>query len=216
MDLDQALLSRRSIRCFRPDPVPREVLRGLLERARWSPSWANSQCWQVYAVTGEPLERLKASLHLMEANECNSRPDFRMPSRKWPGPMQEYSQALIRALNEVRSGQPAGEPGSRRDFFGAPCLVLLAVDKTLVPEYACFDSGLFAQAFCLAGHGQGLGTCILAMAVRHPDILRKLLPDAADKAFVIGIAVGYPEPEAPINTFERPRAALADFVTWVD
>lgn len=216
MDLAQALRSRRSIRWYRPDPVPPEAVRELLDQARWSPSWANSQSWQVYVVTGAALDRLKAAHHQMESNETQSRPDFRMPARKWPEPMQEHSQSLIRALGAVRSGHPASESAGVRDFFGAPCLALLAVDRTLVPEYACFDAGLFAHAFCLAAHGLGLGTCIVAMAVRHPDLLRKLLPDAADKAFVIGITLGYPEPEAPINTFERPRAGLDELVTWVE
>ncbi len=148
----------------------------------------------------------------MESNESVPQPDFRMPNRKdWPEALQAHSQSLIRVLSGLRSQDHAG----MRDFFGAPCLILLAVDATLVADYAGIDTGLFVQSLCLAAHAKGLGTCILAMAVRHPDQIRKLLPDAGGKSFVIGVALGYPEPEAPINTFERPRAGLEDFVTWV-
>jgi nitroreductase len=88
------------------------------------------------------------------------------------------------------------------------------VDRSLVPDYACFDAGIFVQSLCLAAHARGLGTCIMARAVRRPELLRELLPGSAGQAFVMGIALGYPDGEAPINRFDRPRAALEDLVTW--
>jgi nitroreductase len=215
MELETALRTRRSIRCYKSDPVPREVIRSLLDQARWSPSWANSQCWQVQVVTGEALDRLKSALRLLESNEMPPHPDFRMPDRsQWPEALREHSQALIRELDLARRLEPAAEAASRREFFDAPCLVLVGVDHTLVPDYACFDAGAFVQSFCLAAHAQGLGTCILAMAVRHPELLRQELPGTGHLAFVVGVALGYPDLEAPINTFERPRARLDDFVHW--
>jgi nitroreductase len=214
MELEKVLRTRRSIRSYKPDPVPREVVRGLLDQARWTPSWANSQCWQVYVVAGAALKRLKAAQRRSQG-EGLPRPDFRMPDPAWPAALQAHRETLVQALNHARDLEPAGASAAMGDFFGAPCLLLLAVDARLIPDYACFDTGLFVQSLCLAAHDQGLGTCILAMAVRHPDLLRKLLPDAEGKAFVIGIALGYPEPEAPINNFDRPRAELDEFVTWV-
>ena len=92
----------------------------------------------------------------------------------------------------------------------------MAVDRALVPDYACFDAALFVQSLRPAAHDRGLGTCILAMAVRHPDLLRQELPGAGDQAFVAGIALGYPQDQAAVNTFQRPRADLETFVTWVD
>ena len=217
MDLETAIRTRRSIRCFKPEPVPPETVRALLDQARWSPSWANSQCWQVHVAAGPALDRLKGALRLLESNELPPRPDFRMPDRsQWPEALVEHSQTLIREIELARELQPETEATSRQEFFGAPCLVLVSVDRTLVPDYACFDAGLFVQAFCLAAHAKGLGTCILAMAVRHPDLLRQELPGTAGQAFVAGIALGYPEPEAPINTFQRYRARLEDFVHWVE
>jgi len=50
MDLMEAIKGRRSMRKYRPDPVPEEALRALLEAVRWSPSWANTQCWEVIVV----------------------------------------------------------------------------------------------------------------------------------------------------------------------
>jgi nitroreductase len=95
-------------------------------------------------------------------------------------------------------------------------VLFFAAEKGLASDYVLFDSGLIVQSVCLAAHDKGLGTCIMAMAVRYPDALRELLPEAADKQFVIGVALGYPDNEAPVNRFERPRAQLEEFVTWAN
>jgi nitroreductase len=50
MDLMEAVRGRRSIRKYKPDPVPEEVFRTLMEAVRWAPSWANTQCWEVIAI----------------------------------------------------------------------------------------------------------------------------------------------------------------------
>jgi nitroreductase len=214
MELEACLHSRRSIRAYRAESVPREIIREVLDQARWSPSWANTQCWNVYVVTGEALARLKEEQRQAEATGAPSQPDFRMPDRNWPEPLKTYNQSLINALGAVHSGDQAYRFAGMEDFSSAPCLLLVAVDRTLVPDYACFDVGIFVQSLCLAAHAKGLGTCIMARAVRHPELLRKLLPDAADRAFVIGVAMGYPDEDASINQFERPRADLEDMVTW--
>jgi nitroreductase len=50
MDLMEAIKGRRSIRKYKSDPVPEEIFRSVMEAVRWSPSWANTQCWEVIAV----------------------------------------------------------------------------------------------------------------------------------------------------------------------
>jgi nitroreductase len=216
MELEVSLRTRRSIRAYQAVPVPHELIREVLDQACWSPSWANTQCWNVYAVTGDALERLKEGQRQAEASGAPSQPDFRMPDRNWPEPLKTYNKSLINAIAAGRSGDQAYRFAGMEDYFGAPCLLLVAVDRTLVPDFACFDAGIFVQSLCLAAHAKGLGTCIMARAVRHPESLRKLLPDAADRAFIIGVALGYPDVDAPINRFERPRAALEDLVTWIE
>ena len=50
MDLIDAIKGRRSIRKYRPDPVSEEVLQKVMDALRWTPSWANTQCWEVIVV----------------------------------------------------------------------------------------------------------------------------------------------------------------------
>ena len=59
MDVKEAVLARRSIRAFNPEPVPREVLEEIMENALWAPSWGNTQPWRLTLIGGETLEKIK-------------------------------------------------------------------------------------------------------------------------------------------------------------
>ena len=78
------------------------------------------------------------------------------------------------------------------------------------------DIGLIIQTICLLAHDKGIGTCIMAMAVRNPGLLRKILSIPADRKIVIGVAMGYPDEDFPLNNFERKRADIDEYVKWVD
>jgi len=217
MDLETAIRERRSIRAYKPDPVPQDLIREILDEARWSPSWANTQCWHVHAVTGKALKRIKAALREAERDAAPAKPDFRMQATPWPEAQRERTQALMKEIMAARRTAD-GETGAPDpyDFFGAPCLLLADVDTAIAPDYACFDAGLFTQTLCLAAHARGLGTCIMARTVRRPEVLRSVLPRTDGRSFVIAIALGWPDPKAPINAFPRERAPLAESVTWSD
>jgi nitroreductase len=100
-------------------------------------------------------------------------------------------------------------------FFDAPAAVLVAVDRELALEYAMLDVGIFLQTFCLLAHDRGLGTCIMAAMVSYPDIARELFSISENKLFVMGAALGWPDPDAPVNRFERKRGQPDEFVCWV-
>jgi nitroreductase len=218
MELGDVIRSRRSIRKFRTDPVPESMVREILDEARWAPSWTNTQCWDLYVVTGAPLERIKAANVAMFDAAAISTPDGPMPGREWPERYAERTRRMMaRRLPTVGASETGAAPEpalSMPALYGAPCLLAFTVDKALMTEYACFDTALMVENVCLAAYGRGLGTCIMAMAVRDPDALRELLPGAAEKQFVIGVALGYPDQEDPVNRFERPRAPLEELVTW--
>ena len=213
MEFEQALRERRSIRAFKPDPVPEELIREILEAARWSPSWANTQAWHVFVASGETLTKLKSAAPTPATGEAPADPDFRMP-REWPPQLAARTKQLsfLRDAFAATGGEAALAPAN---FYGAPCVLYFTTEPAIESDYLLFDSGLLVQSVCLAAHDKGLGTCIMAMAVRDPEALRPALPGAADQRFVIAVALGYPDGEAPINRFERRRAQLEEFVAWV-
>ena len=212
MEFEQVLRERRSIRAFKPDPVPAELIREILEAARWSPSWANTQAWHVFVACGETLAKLSAAAQTPPAGEAPAGPDFRMP-REWPPHLAERTKQLF-ALSSAFAPPVPGATRTPADFWGAPCVLYFSTERTVESDYLLFDSGLLVQSVCLAAYDRGLGTCIMAMATRDPDTLRAVLPGAADQRFVIAVALGYPDGEASINRFERGRVPLDEFVTW--
>ena len=212
MEFEQTLRERRSIRAFKSDPVPEELIREILKGARWSPSWANTQAWHVFVASGETLAKLRSAGQTPATGEAPAGPDFRMP-REWPPQLAARTEELFELRNAF-AASGSGAALAPADFYGAPCVLYFTSERAIESDYLLFDSGLLVQSICLAAHDRGLGSCIMAMAVRDPDTLRLALPGAADQRFVIAVALGYPDGEAPINRFERRRAQLEEFVTW--
>jgi len=215
MQVSHAIRERRSARAFLAEPVDAETVGQIIDLAKWAPSWANTQSWNAYVVTGEPLERLKASLAEKAERQDPAAPDIPAPS-EWP----EYLSTRMnirRPPSEIggaaESMRPTGP--SVWDLYGAPCLVLLAVDAAVELAYGCFDAGLFAQTFCLAAEDRGFATCIMATAVRYGEILHAEIPDAEGKRFVVGIALGFIDHTAVINRSERNRVELEEVATFV-
>lgn len=220
MELRKAITERRSIRCFKSDPVPEEVIRGILEEARWAPSWGNTQPWEFYVVTGKVLELFKRGNRQRCIDGVAPSPEVPMPEA-WPEAQKKRYVGVGRhVLSSLSIARDDAEGRNRYyadmfDLFGAPCLILTCIDRTLLIEYAMLDVGLVNQTICLLAHERGLGTCILAAAVRYPQHLREYVPVPESKTIVIGTAIGYPDWDSPVNRFERDRAPLDELVSWV-
>jgi nitroreductase len=167
----------------------------------------------VFVVTGERLERIRAAYRQRADARVERHFEIARPCPDWPPELAARTKALMDARAAV-SDEGGGAPASA-DFFGAPCLLLFAIDARLQPEYACFDTGVLVQTVCLAAQARGLGTCIMASAVAYPDVLHELLPGADGRRFVVGVALGVPDHASPVNRFCRPRAPLGELATFV-
>lgn len=214
MDVETAIRERRSVRQFADEAVAEESIQELLDTARWAPSWANTQSWSIFVVTGTALAKLRGAYREKADSKAERHFDIPPHTPDWPPHMRARTQQLLATRQAATGTAPTFPPAFPADFFGAPCVVFFAVDERLQREYACFDAGLLVQTFCLAAHGKGLGTCIMAMAVAYEDVLHELLPQARDKRFVVGVALGVPDWKAPVNRFERQRAGLEELVFW--
>ncbi len=90
-------------------------------------------------------------------------------------------------------------------FFGAPAVVYLVIDGRLNVPYSCLDVGSIGTTLCYAAAQEGLGTIYLAAGDAFPDLVKKALSIPEDKKIVIGIAIGYPHPDAPASLFRSDR-----------
>ncbi len=221
MELEAAVRGRRSIRKFSERKVPGILVEEILEAARWAPSWGNTQPWEFTVLTGAPLEAFREANERMFSQGLAAAPDIPMPE-SWPAALKarygELGRTMLDLLGIDRADQDARNRLYARmaGLFGAPCLIVAAIPRGVAVEYAMLDVGLVVQTICLLAHARGLGTCIMAAAVRYPDALRKVASIPDDRRIVAAVAVGYPDPEYPLNRIERKRADLREIVRWVD
>jgi nitroreductase len=210
MDLIEAIGSRRSIRGFKPDPVPKKVLEQLIEISRWSPSGSNSQPWEFTVLGGKALELVKDRL-LKDMKISKAHPDIPYPPM--PEPYRSRQRDLLQAQTAYR--QPGETPDSSAGgrFFDAPTAIIVSVDKEISPR-AFMGLGMVAQTIALAALNFGLGTCIMSMVTYWPEVYRESFAIPDSKIIAFGIAIGYPDMAAAINNFPRTREPLDSFVRW--
>jgi nitroreductase len=221
MELVAAIKERRSIRKFKAQDVPKSVITEVLEVARWSPSWGNTQPWDLYVLTGKALASVKEiNLRKTMAGEPISS-DVPM-LEKWPDAMKARYGELGKVVLSAQGIKREDTEGRNKyyhnmiTFFDAPCLILASISRDNLVEYQMLDIGLIAQTLCLAAHDKGLGTCLLAAAARYPAEIRKIAAIPDDKRIIVGVALGYPDLSFPLNNFERERAKVSEFVHWAE
>ncbi len=227
MEVIEAIRSRRSIRSFKPDPVPRKVLEKLLDTCRWAPSASNTQPWGIAVLGGKVIEEYKDRIvEKLKAEWDTATLSFKNVSPDIPQPrlFEPYLQRAMAIRARIDRHQfPPGTRGldEKRHayllyggrFYGAPNGIILYTEKALCPK-AIFEVGLLAQTICLAAPGYGLDTCIMTEVVYWPDITRELLGIPESKLIVVGIAIGYTDTRHLVNTFERTREPLDTFTQW--
>jgi len=221
MELKEAIRNRRSIRQFLPKPVPEEMIRELIADSLWAPSWGNTQPWEIVVVTGDKLSEFrKQNQEALLAGKA-AQTDVPMP-KVWPEAyLNRYKDLGKRVLSSIGIAREDKEARLQHfvkmfGLFEAPAIILVTVDKALALEYAMLDAGILLQTFCLLAHDKGLGTCIMAAIVNYPEIVRELFSIPAKKTIVMGAILGWPDPQAAVNRFERQRGTLDEFVRWVN
>ena len=221
MELQDAIRGRRSIRKFLTKPVPRKMIDNLIADGLWAPSWGNTQPWEIVTVTGEPLEKFKQQNREALLSGKSSQPDIPMP-QVWPDACKmrysELGKSVLESLSIARGDNEARLRHFAHMFglFDAPAIILVTIDKELLTEYAMLDVGIFLHGFCLLAHDRGLGTCMMAVIVSYPEIIRELFSVPENKRIVMGAALGWPDPDTPVNSFERKRGTLEEFNIWVE
>ena len=219
MDAVTCIETRQSIRAFLKDPVPEEMLREVVEVAMWSPSYKNTQPWEVMIVSGKKKEALSAML--IDLLDKGSRPTPDIPEPvKWP----ETQQARINRLFEKRkkaTGLDLSDPEiikkakkANFKFYGAPHAVFLFQDRDL-PLWSLFDMGLFAQSLMLAAHAKGLGTVPQAFVTDYARETKEFLGIPETKRLVLGLSMGYPDRDAPQNKLRTDRVPVEEILTML-
>lgn len=216
MDILEVLQERRSTRAFLDKPVDKKTLERLLSLATQAPSAINIQPWEITIVSGEERKRLSRVLvkRMRERNiSCG------------PGairPLQEhFVQRQKDLLESIAPNLPADTPfqdfineGSC-DFYGAPTAIIITIDEVF-SKARLTDIGLLVAYLVLAAHGLGLGSCPIGLITAFDDEIKDMLNLPEEKQVVIGIALGYRDPDATVNQSRSERSPLNDLVKWRD
>jgi nitroreductase len=220
MDVRDAVASRYSCRAFLPKPVPEATVRQIVERAARAPSGGNLQAWHVYAIAGARLEALRAQLapRMGELPKGEGGEYQIFPTNlKEPYRSRRFAvgELLYRAIGVAREDRPGRYRQYAKNFqlFGAPVGLFFAVDRTmLAAQWA--DLGGFIQTVMVLARGYGLHTCPQEAWITWQRAMRAFLELPDELMLFCGMALGYADTEAPINSWRSPREPLDSFATF--
>jgi len=218
MDILEAIRARKSIRGYKPDPVPKEILREIIDTATRAPSTANTQPWEITVVTGKVLNNIKqANIDLLNSGAT---PNPVGPPKPFTGKYRRRQVNLAIQLFELM-GIAREDKEKRAEwwqrgfrFFDAPAAFILSVDKSLDELHSLLDVGAIIQTICLTALNYGLGTCIQDQGVMFPEVIRRFTHMPESKRIVIGITIGYPDWDFPANKVVSTREPLENVSAW--
>lgn len=216
--LQDLLDGRHSCRAYKPEQVERSVIERVLQLAQRTPSWCNTQPWQVSITEGEGTERFREGLAAYVLANPQA-PDFEFP-REYKGQYQarrlETALALYDSVGIERGDRAASGAQTMKNFvlFGAPHVAVITSDEAL-GVYGAVDCGLYVNTFLLAAQSLGLGAIPQAALAGSAPYLKEYFGLSEDRKVVCAISFGYPDTKHPANGFRTTRAEPAAVASWV-
>lgn len=217
-DFDEVVSTRRSVRGFRPDAVPRDVLEEVFALAQRAPSNCNVQPWQVFVASGDRCRQLSVAM-----TTCADAGDFGDPEDlmdTFEGAHRklqvECAAEMYGHMGVARDDMPARVRAARRNFelFDAPHVAIVCMRKRYGLGVA-LDVGMYVQTLMLALWSRGIGSCAQASLRQYPTLIRKQLGIDSDLRVMCGLSLGYEDATVPANRTRQRRESLATNVTFI-
>jgi nitroreductase len=219
--VDDAIITRQSVRAFLPTPVDRATVETLLELSTRSASGSNIQPWRVRVVAGAIKDRLEKAIF-----DAVARDGFEPYQREWNyypvnwrepflGRRRKIGWGMYSLLG-VAKGDFEGTQRARMrnyEFFGAPVGMIFTLDEDLEIG-SWLDLGIYLGTLMIAARGHGLHTCPQAAFADFHRIIRPILDIPEKEVIVCGMALGHIDPDAPVNRLATERAPLADYASF--
>lgn len=214
MQYDDVVRGRRSIRGYKPDPVPKALIREVLELAMRAPSSLNTQPWNFYVVAGDVLDRIRAgNTERNLAGVPHSR-EFRIHG-EYAGAHRErqieIAKQLFAAMNIERDNKQKRQDWVLRGFrqFDAPVAIVVTYDRSIHGgDIAPFDCGAVANAIVNAAWSRGLGCVINSQGIMQSPVVREHAQIPDDQVIMICIAMGWPDDNFPANAVVSRRKSV--------
>lgn len=221
MNYDDVVLGRRSIRAFKPEPVPRAVLEEVIGLAIRAPSSMNSQPWHLHVLTGEPLDRIRAENTERMVTGVKPSKETR-DSGSYEGLHRqrqvEIAVQLFEAMGIARDDKEKRQDWVLRGFrqFDAPVSIVVAYDRQLREgDIAQFDCGALVNGLVNAAWSRGLGCVVNSQGIMHSPVVREHAGIPDDQVIIICVAMGYPDDSFPANAVVSRRREVAEVASFV-
>jgi nitroreductase len=221
--LEEAMLSRRSLRAFKPDPVPRATVERILALASRAPSGTNIQPWKVYVAGGAVRDRLAQAMHdaFMAHGEDGWKREYDYYPVKWRDPYLARRRKIgwdlygLLGIGKADKAAMHHQHGRNYRFFDAPVGLIFTIDRVM-RQGSWLDYGMFLQNIMTAARGRGLDTFPQAAFMQYHRIITEHIGAGPQQMVVCGMSLGHADPEATENRLVTEREPVAGFATFLE
>jgi len=219
MNVIEALQSRHSTRAFLDKPVNKETIIEILDAARHAPSGVNTQPWQVAVLTGDSKLNLQEKIEQAFRDGTKADMDYQYYPSQWEEPYKSRRKAcglqMYSALEISREDKQRQMDQWAANYrsFDAPVMLLFFMDGSMQTG-SYIDYGMFIQSVMLAAMEKGLATCPQASLAEYPDIIKHELGYLRDNVLLAGMAMGYEDTSAPVNSYRTDREGVHSFTRF--
>lgn len=217
--LRRLIFGRATCRSYLSAPVPEVVIRSIVDVARGTASWCNTQPWDLVVTSGDSTDRFRDALMEQVRRHPGLDSDFPFPD-EYKGIYLDRRRTsglqLYEALGIGRGDKERRDAQSFENFrlFGAPHVLIVTVPQEL-GTYGAVDAGGFVCSFLLSAQAHGVATTPQAALAMQSRFIRDHFGMPGDRRVVCGISFGYADPAHPVNGYRTGRAAVDDILKLV-
>lgn len=221
--VENAIVSRRSVRAFLPKPVDLHLVQHLLDVAARAPSGTNIQPWQAWVLTGAAKESLSNKILQVYNNSVERSQHqraYKYYPEEWVSPYIDRRRKIgwdmygLLGIDKTNTAAMHEQQGHNYRFFGAPVGLIFTIDKAM-QQGSWMDYGMFLQTFMIAARAHGLDTCAQAAFNEFHRIILEHIGAGPEQMLVCGMALGYADNQHPISQLRTERAPAAQFTHFL-
>ncbi len=222
--VDEAIVTRRSLRAFLPTPVPRSTVEDILRVASRAPSGTNTQPWKVYVLTGASKAELSRKIlvaHNDPAERAAHSEEYAYYPTEWVSPFIDRRRKVgwdlygLLGIAKTDKARMHAQHGRNYEFFGAPVGLMFTIDRVM-RQGSWLDYGMFLEGIMVAARARGLDTCPQAAFTQFHRIICEHIDAPPNEQLVCGMSLGHADPDAVENTLVTEREPVGAFAHFLD
>lgn len=221
MNIFENLKQRKSVRAYLDKTVAKDTINKILDAARYSPSGVNTQPWQVAVISGEAKKNLQNKIESAFRSGDKGKAEYLYYPTNWIEPYKlrrkECGLLMYKTLQISREDKQRqmGQWAANYRAFDAPVMLLFFLDDQMQTG-SYLDYGMFLQSVMLAAVELGLATCPQASIADYPEIIKSELGYPDNKVLLCGMALGYEDKDALVNSYKTSREEVESFTDYFD